>query len=674
MTTGRSTLLLPRRSEAGGTGAVSGSFQALSADIMRKLAIPAAVVVIYLTLTALPGRTRIPPRVSSDYCYQLLAANRLYDGLGLTTLQPVAPLQPWEWRNDWSFLTQWPAGYSLCVWGIRRVTGASALEALRWINVASCALALVGWFVWVKRVSPRGVTGTLLAAVAAGCSVTVAFLIDPTTDVVVVALLPYALLLTSKAVACRNVVLPERRGEMFVDADRSDAVLPARRETNATDSRLILWLVSAGLIAGGLFWIRYASVFIPLGIGTYLFIEWMVRRRVRLRDILSFTIAAAVPMFLLLAVNRVFGQGSAQSQMNLGGALGFHFKPTMLATAWWNFTALGFYDYHRLARWAFALWPMLVIVGMIFWKKKRISQGHLLERLDKQTLGVRPLAYARVSDRCSLDGWLLSACVVGALFVVLIGTTSVFGDKFDYVALERYYRPVRPLYFVLFATPVLWASAHAARISRRIIRVAACVTLLIACSWLVSHEWPRPYQRWLAAEREATPSGYWARCFTPGAAKLYGWLKEQASPELIVVSNFHEFVALETGLPTLPIPKNRATLDDWVTHITTARGITAPRVLFVLDPDIKWREYWIPTSDEIVACFALEPESDSVDSINATVYGYHRSRIELPASVSTRWLPFPHATPHPPRKTLVRRSTFRAWRRSWDVRGGARRG
>ena len=185
MTTGRSTLLLPRRSEAGGTGAVSGSFQALSVDIMRKLAIPAAVVVIYLTLTALPGRTRIPPRVSSDYCYQLLAANRLYDGLGLTTLQPVAPLQPWEWRNDWSFLTQWPAGYSLCVWGVRRVTGASALEALRWINVASCALALVGWFVWVKRVSPRGVTGTLLAAVAAGCSVTVAFLIDPTTDVVV---------------------------------------------------------------------------------------------------------------------------------------------------------------------------------------------------------------------------------------------------------------------------------------------------------------------------------------------------------------------------------------------------------------------------------------------------------------------------------------------------------
>lgn len=598
MPNGRSIPVMTRRAVLIEAHAASDAISSRIQYGVRRLAIPLAVVATFALLTALPGRTQIPPRVSSDYCYQLLAANRLHDGLGLTSLQPVAPLQPWEWHYDWGFLTQWPAGYSLLVWGVRRVTGASALESLRWISVASCALALVGWFVWVKRMSPRGLAGTLLAAVAAGCSVTVSFLIDPTTDAVVVALLPYALLLTCTATLDRNKVSQEP----CVDADgglnRRDA-----RPSQMSKSRVTLCLVMAGTLAGGLFWIRYASVFIPLGIGLYLVIEWIARRRLRFRDVVAFMIAAAVPMALLLVVNRTFAQGSAQAQMNLGSGVGFHFEPAMLATAWWNFTALGFYDYHRLARWTFALWPVVAIVGMVFWSKKRISHGCEQERCGDHAGKPRPLASVLDSDLDPRHGWRLSACMVGALFVVLIGTTTVFGDKFDYVALERYYRPVKPLYFVLFAMPVLWFSAHTDWISRRIIRVAACVALLAACSWLVRYEWPRPYQRWLAAEREATPSGYWARCFTPEAANLYGWLKGEASPELIVVSNFHEFVALETGLPTLPIPKDRPTLDDWITRITTARGITAPRVLFVLDPDIKWREYWIPTTKDVVTNF-----------------------------------------------------------------------
>ncbi|MCH8148894.1 MAG: hypothetical protein IH987_13095 [Planctomycetes bacterium] len=590
-------------------------------DYARRLAIPLAVGATFALLAALPHRTQIPPRVSSDYCYQLLAANRLYEGLGLTSLQPIAPLQPWEWQYDWGFLTQWPAGYSLLVWGVRRVTGASALESLRWISVASCALALVGWFVWVKRMSPRGVAGTLLAAVAAGCSVTVSFLIDPTTDAVVVALLPYALLLTCTAVFDREDTSQDPRVDEDRGASRCDADSSQRFDSKAT-----LYLVTAGLLAGGLFWIRYASVFIPLGIGVFLLIE-RIGRRLHARDVVTFAIAAAVPMVILLTVNRTFAQGSAQTQMNLGSGIGFHFEPAMLATAWSNFTALGFYDYHWLARWIFALWPVVAVSGIALWRWKQISKNSLEERLDDRTGAPGTVAYARGSDLDPRQGWRLSLCVVGALFVMLIGATTVFGDKFDYVALERYYRPVRPLYFVLFAMPVLWFSADGNWISRRIIRITACALLLIACSWLVRYEWPRPYQRWLAAERETTPSGYWARCFTPDAAKLYGWLKDEASPELIVVSNFHEFVALETGLSTLPIPKDRATLDDWVARIATARGITAPRVLFVLDPDIKWREYWIPATKDVITNFENHKAAGTTAFAGAVLFEYNDEKL-----------------------------------------------
>lgn len=595
-------------------------------DYARRLAIPLAIIATFALLAALPHRTQIPPRVSSDYCYQLLAANRLYDGLGLTSLQPVAPLQPWEWQYDWGFLTQWPAGYSLLIWGVRRVTGASALEALRWISVASCALALVGWFVWVKRISPPGLAGTMLAAVAAGCSMTVSFLIDPTTDAVVVALLPYALLLTCTATFDRSETSQKPCVDEEPGVNRHDAG-SARR----SDSRAILGLATAGVLAGGLFWIRYASVFIPLGIGVFLLIEW-IGRRLHARDVFTFAIAAAVPMVILLAVNRTFAQGSAQAQMNLGSGIGFHFEPAMLATAWWNFTALGFYDYHRFARWIFALWPVVILVGMALWRWKQTSKNSLPRRLDDRTGAPGTVAYARGSDLDPRQGWRLSLCVVGALFVMLIGATTVFGDKFDYVALERYYRPVRPLYFVLFAMPVLWFSADENWLRRRIIRITACAILLIACSWLVGYEWPRPYQRWLAAEREATPSGYWARCFTPEATKLYGWLKDEASRELIVVSNFHEFVALETGLSTLPIPKDRATLDDWVARIATARGITSPRVVFVLDRDIKWREYWIPATKNIIAKFENGRPARTPAFAGAEVFKY---TPETPAKQGT---------------------------------------
>ena len=114
-------------------------------------------LVVSLGLALLPHRTEIPPNIESDYCYLLLAADRFHDGQGLTSLAPQAPHQPWEWRYDWGWLTQWPIGYPLLVAGVRRVLGGTTINACLWINLAACALALVGWFAWVRYCAPRGV-------------------------------------------------------------------------------------------------------------------------------------------------------------------------------------------------------------------------------------------------------------------------------------------------------------------------------------------------------------------------------------------------------------------------------------------------------------------------------------------------------------------------------------
>ena len=166
----------------------------------RWWAVGGAFLVVFAILALLPSRSAIPPLVESDYCYQLIAAERMSAGLGPTSLQPVAPLQPWEWQYDWGFLTQWPVGYPLMVWAVRQTTGVGTIAACQWISVAMCALALVGWFTWVKRAVPRGICGTLLSAVAAACSVSAAMLINPSTDAILVAVLPFTLLGTVLAV------------------------------------------------------------------------------------------------------------------------------------------------------------------------------------------------------------------------------------------------------------------------------------------------------------------------------------------------------------------------------------------------------------------------------------------------------------------------------------------
>jgi len=583
---------------------------AAAGSLVRGLRVPAACLALFAALTCLPGRTAIAPRISSDYCYQLLAADRLYDGLGLTSLQPVAPLQPWEWHYDWGFLSQWPVGYSLAVWACRRLTGLATLPVCQGISVAACTLALVGWFLWVRRMSPRGIAGTLLALVAAGCSVTVGSLINPSTDVIVTAAIPWILYLVN------SVRSPVSNGRAGVPAhgchtDENGCVSSSLDLQHAGHGHVTSWLFLAGLVAGGLFWIRYAAVFVVAGVILHLLSgRWYGKPR-RPSEILAFAFGAMVPIAILIVTNRVMANGSVQAQMNLGHTVGFHFTRAMVLTAWLKFTAFGFYDHLRISQWFFCLWPAVVLLVFVFGFRRRLPAGR----------------YAQAETARS--GWWLSACVVAGLFVLLIGATSVFGDKFNYVGLERYYQPVKPLYFVLFGSPVLWwidtrrsSLIHAMLRTRRICQAVSCLVLLVACSWLVRHEWPTTYRRWLADDRERTPSGWWARCFTPGASILYTWLDLHRDDSLVVVSNFHEYLAYETGLPTVPIPRDRHTLDGWVSRISAARGIREPRVIFVLDRDNRWRDYWQPEPSHVVEKFALEQISDCGDLQGGCIYRY----------------------------------------------------
>ena len=255
------------------------------------------IIVAALLLALLPGRTRIAPLIESDYCYLLMAADRMYEGHGPTALPPVAPFQPWTWQADWGFLTQWPVGYPALVCGLRRLLGLTTIQAFRLICIVGCAAALVGWFAWVRRVVPNGVSGILLAAVAAGCSVSTASLINPTTDLLLVAVLPFVLLLTLQATERSHVSAahPERG---------TIALYPA------------VCLAAAGLAAGGLFWIRYASVFVPTAVGLYLLIERR-RRRVGWTHVGIFSLSAVAPIIALLVLNRILGTASSVQALTL---------------------------------------------------------------------------------------------------------------------------------------------------------------------------------------------------------------------------------------------------------------------------------------------------------------------------------------------------------------------
>jgi hypothetical protein len=221
----------------------------------------------------------------------------------------------------------------------------------------------------------------------------------------------------------------------------------------------------------------------------------------------------------------------------------------------------------------------------------------------------------------------LAAVVVFALLAMLLLTTSFFRAKFNYVALDRYYWPIRPLYFTLFLTPLLL-------IRIPLVRVSMCILAVVGCSWTIRQDWKRTYDRWLAANREATDYGQWAACFTPGAAELYRSLQAAADPGLIIVSNFHEYVALETGLATLPVPPDVPTLERWTTRIATDRGIDNVRVVFLLDSTNRWRDYWIESPERVKQTFGLVAIHDFAGSTDARVFTW-RPRPTLLACSST---------------------------------------
>jgi len=534
-------------------------------------------------------RAAIPPLVESDYCYLLVAADRFLAGQGLTTTPPVAPFQPWEWQADWAFLTKWPCGFPLLIAAIRWVSGMSSIEACRLLSALACGAGVVGWFLWIRRCVPRGLCGVLLGVVAAGCAMTPALLIHPTTDVIVVAAVPFVCLLTLRGLSlgmpCANLSQSPLGKWGIREA-------PMGPET--TQSFRLACLACAGLLAGALFWIRYASLFLPIAIGVFLVAQRLWYRRVCLRSITVYSLCASIPVVALLAINRAYGIAeSAQAQLNLGATLQPEFSWSLLVEVWRNFTRFSFYHYHAWVPMVLTLWPLAAVAIVVL---------------------VRPVREV-VREFLRNPAILLSLSVVAMLLVMLVTATAIFGQKFHYVGLARYYLPIKPLYFALFAAPVLL-------IDKRLIRALLCTALLVACLWIAGQDWSATLHRWAESDVEGTRYGQRARCFAPHADRVYDWIDRQNRSDLVIVSNYHEYIALETQVPALPIPPDRKSLDAWIARIGQARGVSRLQTIFVLDRQHGWRNEGFADSTNAVERFGLVPFHEAPSSLSARVFQY----------------------------------------------------
>lgn len=584
-----------------------------------------ATCVLAVPLLLFSIHDRIPPSIESDYCYQLVAADRLVEGWGLTTTPPVAPHQPWEWSGDWAHLTRWPPGYSLLIAGIRTLFGVSTLTACAWISALACAAAFVGWFAWGRTMVPRGVTGWLIALVCGMTSVSVAGWVDPSTDQLLVAIVPW-LMLACLRWGARSAGAPENDANTVSDAFSAEpgaqatglsvasnmmskpgailkpsVMLKPVAGAPGSDCRVAVIL---GLFAGGLFWLRYASIFVPAAILLFLLITRFIHRnRQSLRFLASYGAGVIVPVAALIGLNGFWGRGeSAASQLNLGQSIGFDISIYTFVQAWSRFTNLGYYDYRPETGWFLALWPVVMLLSIIFIPNVRARVAAAIIGANHAATTSQTSGNHDESNRLRAGAFRLSACLVVALLTMLIAATTLFRGKFDYVGLDRYYAPVKPLYVLLFVAPVLflrWKS----------LRLGVMVFALMAASWTVQQDWLRTYQRWAAADRPRTGYGQWASCFSDNADAIYSWLRQQRSPDLVVVSNFHEWLALETGIPALPIPLDKPTFERWTARIAESRGVSPLRVLFVLDESNRWRDSWIPKPESTIDMLALAPAS-----------------------------------------------------------------
>jgi hypothetical protein len=257
------------------------------------------------------------------------------------------------------------------------------------------------------------------------------------------------------------------------------------------------------------------------------------------------------------------------------------------------FTDLGYYAHRTVAHWTFALWPIGLAAAVIAVRTTREAA--------KQFARIPAVA--------------LSVALVLSLLAMLVGAKVLFAGKFDYVGLDRYYQPIKPLYLVLFVAPVV-------RRGGKWVRGITCIALILACLWTLEQSWIRNYTRWGDASRPTAPSGSWSRCFEPGAPELYRWLEAQNGDGLVVASNFHEFVAFETEIPTIPVPPDRKSLDAWLARIRETRNTDALRLVFALDPRNKWRDYWLDSPDEVIKRLGLIPVPNAPTTIAPYLFEY----------------------------------------------------
>ena len=558
--------------------------------ILRVFAPALAVILIAVLLTFLPSRAEIPPLVEPDYCYQLIASERLLNGQGLTAPMPAAPGQPWTWEYDFAFLTQWPAGYSLLVFLIRWILNVPLFTACRGISVVACAVAIVGWFEWTRRIAGNTLPGLALSAAAAASAVSVGLMLNPSTDLLLVAALPWVM-----ALLIRSFDAPPLTGK---DAP------PLHGGSHSTHHvlRSLFSLALAGLCAGALCWLRYAALFVPAAMAMYLFLEWRPRRTNKLPHLFVFLLCAALPVLMLVGLNRTLGPSHPlQQQLNLGSRLELNWQPELLYAAWQRFTDLGYYDHRAEPHVVLMLWPLVAIAAFLTVPSIRRALTAQWETVASPRVGgvfQRPL--------------LLSGVMIATCLTLIVTATLLFSEKFNYVGLDRYYFPIRPLYIAVFAAPF-------ALLRSRVVRVVVFASALLAVSWSVQQDWQRDLAR-AHRPRNSTPLGQWATCFNPNAAALYQWLKTQPADQALLISNYPEYVALETGHTAAPPPKSRAALNQWLSDAAHTRGVPLVRPIFVLDSDNGHRDYWMPDIPTLIKDLGLIPGPHAPDELANWIY------------------------------------------------------
>lgn len=524
-----------------------------------------ALAAAFATLLAL---LQIPTAVQADNTQLLLAVERMALGLGPTTIYPRIP------ATDFAFITHWPIGYPLLICALKTLTGLHTLTICQTLNVAAYALALLAWTAWFRRCLPDSITARLLALTAALLALVPIYLTKFTTDMILVAATPLLLFAADRAV--RLVQQPS---------------------ANARRSALRFFLL--GLAAAALVWIRYTALFLPIAIGLFLLLRgcravgWALPTiRSRLTTVLiPFFLGAALPVLSLAAINAAFGPSLIDRP-----AGGFHpaFHPSWIADFWQHFCALPLFTTHWRATLALTT---LIPIGSL------------------SLMLLTPAARRAARAFLARPKIALSLCAFAGFFLLVTAFRILAPALYDPASESRYLLPVRPLYLLFFVGPLLSLPWNRFR--------RLCALPILAClAWLLLAEWAGPLRALAANAQPPTPYGQRALWLGHDAAELYPWLKAQDAPDLVVFSNFYDYIALETGIPAQPLPADMNQLADRLERITRARGIQHPRVLFVLAPDNLWRTY-LPQPADLIRTFNLHPLPTSIPALSRHVFTPH---------------------------------------------------